>query len=66
MIAECHRGQGIALGGLPRLPEARDAFARALEFDPDNERAPRDLACMLHDLRIINQRACQRLPAHLM
>jgi tetratricopeptide (TPR) repeat protein len=67
LISDCWHGQGVALGGLHRLPEARDAFARALEIDPGNETARFDLACVLHDLRIMNQRASgQSSPTRVM
>ncbi|GEM_PF-4964639 len=51
VIAECYCGQGVALGGLNRLAEARDAFAHALELKPDDDQAKQALACVLHDLR---------------
>lgn len=51
VVAKCLHGQGVALGALHRLPEARDAFAQALELDPEYEEAKRDLGRVLYDLQ---------------
>lgn len=51
VVANCVDGQGVALGALHRLPEARDAFKQALELDPDYEDAKRDLGRVLYDLQ---------------
>jgi tetratricopeptide (TPR) repeat protein len=56
VVANCIHGQGVALGALHRLTEARDAFAQALELDPEYEDAKRDLALVLYDLQQLRKR----------
>jgi tetratricopeptide (TPR) repeat protein len=56
LLARCMYGQGLTLESLQRLTEARDAFARALEFDPVDSRAKRKLACLNYDLRRLQAR----------
>ena len=51
IVADCLHGQGVALGALHRLPEARDAFAQAVELNPESEDAKRDLRRVLYDLQ---------------
>lgn len=67
IIAKCLHGQGVALGALHRLIEARDAFTRALEVYPDYGEAKRDLGRVLQDLWQIQKReVAAPSPAYVM
>jgi len=67
VIAGCIHGQGVALGRLGRLPEARDAFESAVEIDPDCQVAKRDLERVVYDLwKIQKQMGAAPDPAFLM
>jgi len=56
VIADCMYDKGIALGSLRRLPEAREAFARTLELDPDHKAAKRNLSRVDYDLWQLRKR----------
>ena len=55
VAARCVHGQGWVLGELKRFTEARDAFARALEIDPNYEDAQRSLQGVSQYLRQLRE-----------